>query len=283
MLLKISDAFTNKGQTRLPREVYKECKQYEFYMVFASLITLLVPVILVLSIFHKADPFHIILEDIFEIKVEFSPKFVLLGLGYAWGGWCLTEAFVIFIFTALFAVTYCSVWVEAITPVEKLERGKYLTKMLGQINSDQIIWVYRTHQVLCNCVNNIIGKFRITVHFAILHIVLIISTFILVTSFDVFVENAEYEALAVFALCAFLCILICFLECTFIGESVDISRNVKYWFVNRCGRRDRMNKVGKSFRTLVVRTTFPLFTVSKETFLEYLDCSFNNLFNLLCF
>ena len=155
--------------------------------------------------------------------------------------------------------------------------------MLGVLNFEQIIWVYRVHQVLCNYANYIIGKFRITVHFAMLHIVLIISIFILIRSLDVFLDNREYGAIAVFAFLGTICILVCFLECSYIGESVEISRKVKKRFVMRCGRRDKMNKVGKSFQTLVVRTTFPLFTVSKETCLEYLDFSVTHLFNLLCF
>lgn len=251
---------------------------YELCVALICFASMAPPVLVFFSIYHPADPFYTLVEDGLELEVELSLRFVFLGYFYAWSAFAMANTFITFLLLALLTISSCSIWTQATLPIKAQSSQQFETEQLGVMHCDHILRIYRYHQVLCNYLNAIIGKFRIALHFGILHMVFILSTYVLILNLDMFLTLGEYELMGIFGIVMIFIVIICKLECVFIGIMVETSVTMKKRLLTlSSGRRHYVFKTAKSFQILVAKTTYPLFTVKNETYLEFWNVSVDHI------
>lgn len=255
---------------------------YEICVALICIGSMLPPVLVFVLLYHPADPFHTLLEDGFEMEVKISLRFVFIGYFYAWSAFAMANTFITFLLMALLTVVSCTIWTQATLPTSARSSQQFETAQLGVMHCDHILRIYRYHQVQCNYLNAIMAKFRIALHFGILHMLFILSTYVLIRNFDMFLAQEEYELVIIFSLVVITVLLLCKLECVFIGTMVETSATMKTRLLTLSSRKHYVFKTAKSFRILVAKTTYPLFTVRNETYLEFWNVSVDHIVNLLC-
>lgn len=244
--------------------------------------SLLPPVVMTCMMFHRIDALHTILEEYFEMEVEFTPKFILIALSYGWACFALCNTFMTYIFPVLLASILSTIWTRSMLPTIKVSRTHFETKGLGVMTMDKIISVYRNNQVLCCHANSFIAMFRFSLHFAMLHILFIVCSFLVIKHFNTFFEMGAMELIGVLFMFIIIAIGICKFECLLAGATVESSDDFKQSFLKLLGRSHYAYKTALSFQRLSVKTTYPLFTLSHESYLEFLNVSVDHIVNLLC-
>jgi len=261
-------------------------KLYELGFVISTFYSLGFPVVMFCFMFHPTDPVHRILVDIMDLTVTpKSPVILAVAAVYGWSCLAMCTTFITFIFTVNLTVATATLWLNAIKPVARSveNEAEFETEMMGQMDCHKMIKIYRCHQLLCIYLNEIVAKFRMAAHFAMMHVCVILSIYMIIRNFSTFIEKGVVDLLLVFGMFATFGLSLCKLECTFLGSLVESSEEFKGSFLKLSGRKRYSHKVARSFQTLQARTTYPLFHVEKGTFLEFVDVSVDHIVNLLCF
>lgn len=146
-----------------------------------------------------------------------------------------------------------------------------------------LIATYRSLQTLCTCLNALIKRFRVACHIAIVHILIVLFTFLLMRNYELCFDNGEYGVLFVMATLLSIAMIVIRLECIEIGLVVDTSTSIKEWVVDNTRRKHYFNKAVRSLQVMYLATAGDLFIVSKDTFVEFYNISLDHLINLLCF
>lgn len=282
---KLNDAFKEPGTGKLPQPLQKCYRKYEVIIYFTCWASTVVAPWFFLEIFVPADPIRMLLQEYLEITVKPGPGIFVIQVFYMWGIFALSNTLISFIIPVLLAMTFCTVWNKGMMPEGAevaVNSGTVSTALLGELRQDRVVWLYRSHQTLCNYINGIMQHFRLAIHFAILHIGIVIIIFLIMRNYQVCIENDDYEVLILFSMLLLISITVIRVECIHVGTVVDSSNEVKQWIVRNTGRRSYLNKVGRSFQVMVIATAGNLFTVSRDTFLEFCNVCVDHLVNLLC-
>lgn len=263
----------------------KPSTKYDVLVTSVNLVSLAAPVIAFIIFFHPTDPFHMILEHILELEMQLSLQIILIDLFYALAVFAMSNTFATIILMFLLANAVIQQWTDVVIPQGKLTRGKYKrfpTRSLGTLSDDKIIRVFRSSQLLCNRWHSLFGKFRVTIHFSVLHIGFITCCYLQIRYHKLFLNNNSLEIMAVIVFATIIFVLITKYECSFVGTMVDGSREFKVSCLKYANIKSCMYKTAKSFPTLITTTTYPMFTLNNESYLEFLNVSIDHIVNLLC-
>lgn len=257
-------------------------KSYGYVAQVSVYISLLPPVVMTFMMFHPIDALHTILEVAFELKVSFQPKFILIALTYGWASFAMCNTFITYICTIFLTSLTCIYWSQAIRPVANRSNSQYETQHLGVMSSDRILSIYREHQILCIYNNSFVAMFRVSLHFALLHSMFILCLYLIIKYFAMFVEKGAMELIGVLMMFVLIALGIVKIESILGGHVVESSVTLKKSLMMLTSRKTSEYKVAVSLQKLSVKTTYPLFSVSHETFLEFLNVSVDHIVNLLC-
>ncbi|CAL8130777.1 unnamed protein product [Orchesella dallaii] len=273
------------GQLERNPEIQKSLNQYEYICTYACLSSTILTFVFPLTIFHPADPFHRIIEDVFGITVSSFPKITfLLGLAYGWVVFIVENTAIFAIISFLLPNFSSSIWINAFMPQNVLnDNHYYATLKLGAASHHQIIFVYRSHQLLWTHYNALIAKLRISLHFAMLHVLVVALTFIVIRYMGEFLRDGEYFFAFLIVSGLLSSIVTAKLECKLIGKLVKDSVNMKEKLLKLSGRGGFVYKTARSFLPHRALSTYPFFVVTNETFLEFLDICVDHVVNLLLF
>ncbi|CAL8130861.1 unnamed protein product [Orchesella dallaii] len=279
---RLKDGITTSSDNgvALLQTAMKSCISYEFLLALVVIWTTVPPVFLSVFMFHPCDPLHILLEDVFELKVTpSSPLMIMISLIYGTSCFALCNTFATYIFNLMLVITSCCLWLNAITPTAEASVGVYATEKLGELDCHHVFRIFRCQQLLCTYSNEIVAKFRFTLHIAILHVTVIICSYLIIRNFDLFLGNGAYELLIMLGTLVVLALLMCSMESIFIGSLLKLSSIVKIKILTMSSRKRYSYKVARSFTDIVVNTTYPLFRMSNATFMEFINIKGNYLKN----
>ncbi|CAL8130859.1 unnamed protein product [Orchesella dallaii] len=137
--LKVGIKNSSENGSALLNNAMKSCIPYEYLLALVVLGTSVAPVIMAVFMFHPSDPMHILLEDVFELKVTpSSPLIVILSVLYGLGVFAMSNTFSTYIFDFMLAITSCCLWLKAILPTAKESVGVYTTTKLGALDCHHI-------------------------------------------------------------------------------------------------------------------------------------------------
>ncbi|CAL8130769.1 unnamed protein product [Orchesella dallaii] len=279
---KLDQMFSDLYRTKLihRKDVRRIITKYELVILFASIFTALFPLAFPITFTQPVDPLHRILEDLLDIEVKFSPLIICVGLSYAWCVFCVCNTFITSVLPIVLASCSCCVWTTTMTP-NKLNGQKYNTKRLGNISPQMIIHVYRCYEVLWSNFNDIFSNIRTALHLIILHIVMVISSYICVKHTNEFILQREYVFAGIIIAGVVVPLIITKLECLFLGGMREDSQILRNNLVNLSNQAGFVYKSAVSFRLHCLKVTHPFFTVSYDTFLEFVNISVDHILNLL--
>lgn len=258
---------------------------YAVLFTFVNLFSLAAPGIIFAFFFHPIDPCHMLLEHVLELEVQPTLEIILIDVFYALSVFAVSNTFVTLILMFMLGNAIIQQWMDVVIPQGDLFRGKYKrfpTKALGTLSDDKIIRVFRSSQLLCNRWHALFAKFRVTIHFSVLHIAFITCCFVQIRYHNLFLANNSFLLMVMIMFVTIGLILIVKYECSFIGTMVDGSREFKTACLKYANRRSRMYKSAKSFPTLITTTTYPMFTLNNESYLEFWNVSIDHIVNLIC-
>ncbi len=261
---------------------------YDILITFVNFFSLEIPMIILIFFFNPIDPFHMMLEHFLELDMQPSMRIILIDVFYALCVFAMSNTFVTLILMFILANAIIQQWIDLVIPQlpqGDLIRGIYKrfpTKALGTLSDDKIIRVFRSSQLLCNRWNILFGKFRVTIHFSVLHIAFITCCFLQIRYHKLFLANDSFAIMAIIMFATICVILIAKYECSFVGTMVDDSREFKTACLKYANRKSCMYKTAKSFPTLITTTTYPMFTLNNESYLEFWNVSIDHIVNLLC-
>lgn len=263
--------------------VRKYSYKYEMAIILTCIVSIIPPPAFLAAILYvPIDPVRTLLRLGVEIEIKPSVPILLLCVVYSWSILAISNTVITFIIPTTFTIASCDTWTAATKPVKCISRTRFDTSDLGSLHCDQIIKVYRYNHVLCNYINVLVGNFRIALHFGFAHFIVVLISFILIKNGELFLEQGAYDLIGILIFLLFINVILIKLECSFIGTIIETYKAMKANFLRLSSRRTYSYKAAKSFQTLVVKTTYPLFTVSKDTYLEFWNVSVDHIVNLLC-
>ncbi|CAL8130795.1 unnamed protein product [Orchesella dallaii] len=262
-------------------DVKKAILKFELVTLLVCFSTIMFVAVFPITFFHSADPFHRMLDDVFGIQVTLSTIPIILSLGYGREVFVVANTFAIFLLSFLLPKCFCMVWMSAIMPLEMTKERHIQTKYVGPVVSQRIIWIYRCYQLYWIHWNGIMAKFRLALHFAMMQILVVAASVLLIRYSSNLMRNGEFLFLLLILSGFILPLIMAKLECSMVGEVVEDSLKMKEKLLNLNGRKSFVYKVAKSFRPHRVSPTHPFFTLSNNTFLEFLDVAVGHVVNCL--
>ncbi|CAL8132336.1 unnamed protein product [Orchesella dallaii] len=156
----LKDKFNHADGPQLIKDIIESNKILDVLTVLSCIITALFPMLFVVSFFSPADPLHLILEEMFELKVELSIPMILIDILYGYCAFCMGNTFFVFVLTTLCMITSSVTWLKALMPEDFIgENGHYCqTRNLRVVDSETIILIYRYLQILACYCNEIMAK-----------------------------------------------------------------------------------------------------------------------------
>ncbi len=241
--------------------------------------------------YAEFEPAHKLAEEFFEVKFEFSLKFIPMSILATWG--LSSVASIVFngmmpgVLYILFSTTYLSYLLPESVHVSKLNsrssatlQYKVTTQLFGVIPDNKLISMYRAQQVVNLLVNQIYASHCISMHHVICLVVFVGLAFTLLSVQDVVATMGTHNFLL---LCGCICCVIAlqYIECVKLGHIYDISEA----FVKKGKKLVRRNtmlfKFLESCRALEIQTAYPYFTVRRKTFAEFLNHGIGFIITLL--
>lgn len=240
-------------------------------------ISYLFPFILLGAFFHPLEPVHnialewlewnISLETLTTIHIVFFP-----GIFIAASAAANTIITIVNLITCYFLIATLAI--EDMTPVRvaQIKSTKYAsfeTNFYGVLSDEEIIQNYRVQQLFYLLINDIVASLRVSLH----HVALLASPCIMAyfaIKFSSVVKETGLVGHFIIGMFIMVPILIEFLEAKWFGTLVDISENFKDKCSKLTGRRKLMKVFSRSCATFYVKQAYPFFTISKETFLEFM-------------
>lgn len=242
----------------------------------------------------KLEPIHQFIKYIIEEDVTLSARYWPLILG------------LIFLLIYVVLIMFCAITggllyilmapstVDFMTPIAITEKtcnmnskGKVLmqyqfqTKKFGVVSEESIIKFYRTEQVLNGLLNEIYSSLIISVVHVAALVVFVCISFTLITSWDVVCQLPLIAKMVIgMAFCAPL--IVEYVEAEMIGDVVTNFRQFTVKSKQLCSVNTYFGKFSKSCRkTMVFEVAYPFFTMSKETFPQFISEGIGFLITLL--
>lgn len=210
----------------------------------------------------------------------------LLQVCYANCLFVISNTFCVLVLLLVMINALITQWISLVTPTT-FHHGHsgyllFRSKGLGLLTDQQICWLFRCGQILCNRWHSVFAGTKISVHFACLHVVVVALGYILIRYSGMLLF---YNAIGIIIICT-ICMLTGILcirnECSFIGEMVDASRNFKEACIRKSLRTTWIYKTAKSFPTLMTSCTHPFFVTNNATYLDFWDYTVDHIVQLLC-
>lgn len=264
-------------------------KFFEILAMIISIFPLVLPVFFVVMFFHPVEPVHRIVEDFLELDVRFSIDVVPVLLAYAWGAFDISSimcCFIIMIFLFVFVTTtwFMVATPDAVTPPVFVNGKRFFESAeLGKISEDELVWVYRSLQILSASINEVIAKKRMSYHALVALMVGVLSTYSIIRYYDFFLgEDVMGLSLGILMTFAFLLApIIFYLECGFLDGMENLWMSYKDNLNSTTTRNSAIYKAARSFREVKFKSTHPFFNMNKSTFLDWTNQLIDLVVNLL--
>lgn len=237
-------------------------------------------------LYHPADPVHNMFKDLLELEMKPTLETFLIQICYAICLFVMSNTFSAMLLLCVMINALVTQWISLAMPKTFYQRLSLYTlfgsKGLRLLTDQQICWVFRCSQILCNRWNFIFAGTKISMHFASYHVIVVALCYLLIRYSGLLLFHNAIGIIIICTICILACILCCRYECSFIGEMVDTSRKFKQACIRNSLRTSWIYKAAKSFPTIMTSCTFPFFVANNATYLDFWNHTVNHIVELLC-
>lgn len=250
----------------------------EFFAFLVSTGSMLMPILYGVTIFYHYEPVHRTLTDLFEVAPKPELKILPAIFVVDYGLLFCSNAAIILIIVGLIYIGLCNFWIPGIilnAVVYYEGRPLYSTKV-GLLDEAFIVKVYRCQQVANVAINEVLKSKWTSMHHGTILFIFVMSTYLCVH----YTEDVREMGLAgmVVPATAIVTVVLEYFETHLIGKILWESRRLKRVGVRVSRKGSTLNKFFKSCTDIKMRTAYPFFVVSYDTFLLLV-----NLVTLLVF
>lgn len=254
--------------------------------------SLFIPICLILSLFHPADPIHNILESFLEAKVEIN-----LGIGVfliieTFGVLCYTQTAIVFILSFLISTSLSEYWLYVSKPTgamalnkRRMSSFKFRTLKMTVASEDVMIWIYRTLQCVVANTNVFLESGRCVAHAQGILASWVVSTFSLLKYYQILIDGGAV-GLSLMTVLTGVCLivpLLYYLECSILDRLEVSCQHWKQTVIKLTPRNSAIHKTAVSLRVITLKTGGSFFNVNQSTFMDWKDACLVNLVNLLVY
>lgn len=246
---------------------------------------LAIPILYTLLLYHPADPVHNMLKEFLELEMKPTLQTLIIQICYADCLFIISNTICSLLLLCVMINALVTQWITLTLPKfysRKSWSRIFYSNKLGLLTDKQICWVFRCSQILCNRWQSVFGTIRLALHFAVYQVIVVSLCFLLIQYRELLVFHNATGIAVLCMICLLACIICCRIECSFIGEMVDRSREYKRACVKNSGRKAWIHKTARSFPTLITSCTYPLFVVNNATYLDFWHICVDNIVSLLC-
>ncbi|CAL8130783.1 unnamed protein product [Orchesella dallaii] len=112
------------NQLEANHQIRKSLKIYEYICAYSCLGSTILTFVFPVTIFHPADPFHRILEDVFGMSVSSYPKTtIFVGLVYGWLVFLVENTAIFVVISFQLPIFSSFIWINAIMPHQLVNDG----------------------------------------------------------------------------------------------------------------------------------------------------------------
>lgn len=243
--------------------------------------SLILPIFYGLTLLHPYEPVHRTLEEWLEMTPEFGFRFLPLMVMLDWGLLFCGNVVYLPCSLGILYMELCQFWIPGITPnsvVILQGRTRYSTN-LGLIDATHVIKFYRCQQVINVLINDFFRSFWTSVHHALIVVIAVLATFICIR----YTEDVRAMGIAgvIIPAAAFCSLLIEYHETHLLGKILLESRQFIKIGKRVSQRSSVLKRFLKSCSDIQLKTAYPYFVVSYDTFLLLLHQCIDFLVSLL--
>ncbi|CAL8112451.1 unnamed protein product [Orchesella dallaii] len=279
----LDEIFRNnlKGRNKLDNNTAAEI---DLLMLLVAVSTLFIPVMFGLYFLQDTEPLNRFFLEVLEVEIKPELKFLPLVLFVMWSVLQCCNVAGLFLSIGIMYIKFVPFWLTALNPSKILRCGcgsrfqmKYVTN-LGLLGEQSMIKLHRTHQVLNRIFNHFMANPLLSNHQAGLQVLVIVTCFLTIEYFEEMLYTPGYQLVFV---TIFLCFFIVYVEAKIVSDANITADEFRRKIRSLTRRKNEVFKSMGGTWSLRIHIAYPYYTVSRTTFLEFVQRTVEFLVDLL--
>ncbi|CAL8112469.1 unnamed protein product [Orchesella dallaii] len=260
-----------KGRKKLH---YRTALVIDLLILMIVVSTLILPVLFCVYFLQDTDPLHRFFLEVLEVEIKPELRFLPQVLFVMWTilQSCNVAGFLLSL--GVMYIKFIPFWLTSLHPTKLLRCGcghgsqmKYITS-LGLVGEQTMIKMYRTHQVLNRMFNKFTANPLLSNHQAGIQVVVIVTSFVAVQYFE---EMLYTPGNQVVFLGIFLGLFIVYVEAKIVSDANTAGDEFLRKIRSLTRRKNVVFKSLGGSWSLRIHIAYPYYTVSRKTFLEFVQ------------